>query len=171
MYAYVDSSPTNLVDPSGLKKSKEECAQLLADLLRKVAGMGKDLLKYDPVLDGQGGPNWKRGGHYEEIMNWQRGIRNDLGTYLSQCNDDGNGPVPPCALDAAHQKVQPPVFAPQPGVPTQFELDQLAEAANDRVRYYEIWLKGDLYLAGAVAGLATAPALGPLRVLIHVFAH
>lgn len=169
LYRYVRSDPVNWVDPLGLGRSKEQCAKDLANIVRKVGLLAKEIAKYDPVVDGQGGLNWKPGGHYHEIGELKDGIWKDVANYLDKCRGDGNGPIPPCVFDTLRKHVAPPVLAPNPGVPTQYELDMLAEAARDRYNFWRTILEGDTALLAAVGGFATAPSLGGVLVLAPAF--
>ena len=56
-------------------------------------------------------------------------------------------------FDTLRKHVAPPVLAPNPGVPTQYELDMLAEAARDRYNFWRTILEGDLHFLPPSADL------------------
>jgi hypothetical protein len=85
-----------------------------------------ELIKYDPVSDGRGGHIYyvggqqrvtKPGGHYQEITDLQRGLKNDITDYIDQCikNNKGGGgggsPVPRWIDEMAGRPVPPPVYS------------------------------------------------------------
>ncbi|MBI3560334.1 MAG: RHS domain-containing protein [Gammaproteobacteria bacterium] len=129
-YVYVENNPFQWVDPSGLAPmcmKPDDCGKLLADIIRKYALLHAELLKYDPVLDGRGGfpmrggKITKPGGHYQEIQDLQRGIKNDITRYKEECSNNGGPGVPPSVPryidDAANRPVAPPVI-PAPATPS-----------------------------------------------------
>ena len=72
----------------------DKCKQLRADILEKFAKLGKELRKYDPIADAKGGFLHKHGvtkpcGHYKEITDLQRGLKNDLTRFQRQCGNSG----------------------------------------------------------------------------------
>ena len=123
-YSYARSASVSLADPLGLDPNcpiEERCAQLRRQIFAKSAALIKELTKYDPVADGRGGfPTWggritKPGGHYEEVLNLQRGIKNDIAEYKRLCSNNDRWPPVPRALDeASNRPVAPPVFPPEP---------------------------------------------------------
>jgi uncharacterized protein RhaS with RHS repeats len=133
VYAYVRSAPTHGVDPLGLDSSEysEECQLLLSQIYRKLTQLITEIQKYDPILDGIGGfpMKWgsgftKPGGHYQEIRNLQRGIKNDITRYNKECrnhDDDDNGPgcppIPRHVDDWANKLIPEPIFPTAPDAP------------------------------------------------------
>jgi RHS repeat-associated protein len=107
-----------------------DCAKMLADLIVKAGKLVKEFGKYDPVADGKGGHTYyvkgqqrttKPGGHFQEINDLQRGIRNDINKYIKACIDkDKNGgggggaPVPEWIEELATRPVDPPVIPRTP---------------------------------------------------------
>jgi RHS repeat-associated protein len=167
-YGYVNSNPINWIDPMGLQRSKEQCAKDLADLIKKAGKLAKEISKYNPILDGQGGPGWKSGGHYHEIGELKQGLWNDVANYLNRCRDGGNGPIPPCVFESAKKWIPPPIV-PNPAVPTQFELEMDVAAAGYQYAFWQDIVYGDGFLLGAVGGIALAPAGGGASVLVPAF--
>lgn len=71
---------------------EQRCRQQRSAILSKYAKLGKELRKYDPVADAKGGfpMKWgttKPGGHYKEITDLQRGLKNDLTRFNAECRD------------------------------------------------------------------------------------
>ncbi len=60
-----------------------ECEGILAEMRKKIQLLKKELAKYDPILDAQGGfpmgggKLTSPGGHYKEIRDLQRGLKNE----------------------------------------------------------------------------------------------
>lgn len=130
LFRYVVNSPSNWIDPMGLKLSKTECAALRSRILARFRDLVSDLTRYNPKEDAIGGyPIYKKGqfigttkpgGHYTEIKERQGGLKQDLTRYSRECrkdNDDGNPPVPRCVDEAANRPIAPPSFAPRPNNP------------------------------------------------------
>jgi uncharacterized protein RhaS with RHS repeats len=134
LYAYVGANPLNASDPSGLcaqPDKKAQCEALLAQILRKYGLLVKELAKYDAGSDTIGGSpmRWGRGvtspgGHFTEINNLMRGLRNDIQLYYNlNCDEDdngsagGTGPIPENIYDAATMPFNKPYYAPQPVTP------------------------------------------------------
>jgi hypothetical protein len=96
----------------------KRCDELRAAIFNKAGKLLNELRKYDPIEDGLGGPNWKPGGHFKEIADLQRGIKNDITTYVEECikNKGGpsGGPLPRWIDDAANRLVDPPFLPIQP---------------------------------------------------------
>lgn len=120
LYAYVANNPLKFNDPLGLKLTPAQCAELLKQIKRKTDGLTKELKKYDPVTDAMGGfpRRWGSGrskpdGHYEEITNLQRGIRNDLHRYERECKDEPPDPMMPTCEELATRPVPAPVMQPK----------------------------------------------------------
>jgi len=135
-YGYVDSNPTNWVDPFGLVKclSESECKKLLEKIYKKYSLLNNELSKYDPVLDAKGGFEMafgskitKPGGHYNEIKDLQRGLKRDITRYKNFCSNDDSGgptgfsPVPREIDSAASDYIEvPPGIEPQRPRPSPF---------------------------------------------------
>jgi RHS repeat-associated protein len=107
-------------EPQKPRKEKEvdpqvqKCDELRAAILSKAGKLLNELRKYDPVLDGAGGPVWQPGGHFVEIINLQRGIKNDLTRYIEECIKNKGGPsgppIPHWIDEAANRRVPLPVI-------------------------------------------------------------
>jgi RHS repeat-associated protein len=100
-YAYVLENPVKLRDPFGLKKwSDAECSKLWAEILGQAVKFAKEFESYDPIADTQSWPmRWgtgktKSGGHYEELENLRKGLKNRIADWMNNCFD----PNSPCAL-------------------------------------------------------------------------
>jgi uncharacterized protein RhaS with RHS repeats len=142
-YTFAKSAPIAFSDPTGLitlpditklfdwlnpkPMSAAECQNLRDDIYRKYQLLQDELNAYNPILDGQGGfpmpygsGSTKPGGHYHEITDLQRGLKQDLQRYNQRCrcdkDDGGNPPIPRSADAPANTPVPPPVypFAPLP---------------------------------------------------------
>ena len=112
------------VDPLGLNKCNDKrCAELRAQIFHKSQLLIKEFQKYNPVQDGiggfpmRGGGVTKPGGHYQEMNDLKRGLKNDIKEYIKNCqgNDrcDGGGKwgAIPRKIDAlANRPVPEPVF-------------------------------------------------------------
>nr|WP_199038415.1 RHS repeat-associated core domain-containing protein [Dyella sp. ASV24] len=124
-YAYVESTPLLGTDPLGLKMGWAECKKLRDNIYRKHGLLSNEFDKFDPIADAQGGFPMKYGsgvtapnGHRREMEDLQRGIKNDLEKYNSECNDDDdNNPPITRNVDALANKPIPCPQQPQPGVP------------------------------------------------------
>jgi len=124
-YAYVESTPLSGTDPLGLKMGWAECKKLRDNIYRKHGLLSHEFDKFDPIADAQGGFPMKYGsgvtapnGHRQEMEDLQRGIKNDLEKYNSECNDDDdNNPPITRNVDALANKPIPCPPQPQPGVP------------------------------------------------------
>jgi RHS repeat-associated protein len=99
------------IDPLG-QADVSACVQLLASIYVQSQKLIDELKAYDPVLDGQGGPTWKPGGHYQEIQDLQRGLKNRLAEFVEKCLKGGGGgkPFPGWADQMANIKVPAPVY-------------------------------------------------------------
>jgi RHS repeat-associated protein len=137
VYAYAWSAPTQYADPMGLASSEysEECRQLRSDIMSKYFKLMGELSKYNPQTDAiggfpmAGGGVTKPGGHYQEIQNLQRGIKNDIARYNKLCrndDDDGGGaycpPVPRYVDQRANQYVPEPRY-PDYGTSRRWQFD------------------------------------------------
>jgi RHS repeat-associated protein len=124
-YSYVKSMPTMLVDPLGLAAAPNsaECDQLRGQIYSKFFKLIVELRKYDPVGDAIGGFKAARGritkpgGHYEEITNLQRGLKNDIDEYNRKCRnfddpDDSGCPRIPKDIDEAANRPVPKPESP-----------------------------------------------------------
>jgi RHS repeat-associated protein len=123
VYAYAWSAPTQYADPIGLASSEysEECRQLRSDIMLKYFKLMRELSKYNPQTDAIGGFPMAGGGvtkprgHYKEIQNLQRGIKNDIARYNKLCrNNDDDGPncppIPRYVDQRANQYVPEPRY-------------------------------------------------------------
>jgi hypothetical protein len=85
-------------------------------------------------------------GHYTEIMNLQRGLKQDIAEYKRLCSNDNDRwpPIPRSYDEAASREVPAPIITPQPGisVPSMAGQDLGAPTAG---------LLGILALIGALA--------------------
>lgn len=123
-YQYAMGDPLGHADPLGLAPTScDRCCQLRKNIYEKGDKLLKELRKYDPVADGKGGfltfggRLTKPGGHFKEIQDLQRGIKNDITEYNKDCKDkdDGDGgtwgPAPRSIDEMANRPVAPPVIA------------------------------------------------------------
>lgn len=123
-YAYADANPLMLIDPLGLAAcgTPDRCAQLRKQIFAKAALLIKELLKYNPIEDAKGGFPMKwgfttPGGHYQEITDLQRGLKNDITEYKRLCSNNRNWPSVPRAIDdAANRDVEQPIITTAPGI-------------------------------------------------------
>lgn len=102
--------------------------------------------KYNPVLDGRGGFPYahgvtKPGGHYTEIKNLQKGVKNKLSKWSDVCKDDNN---PPCS-------------PPYPSWADELSNKYIPEPVYPQSPPLSIW---DMIVIGAGLGAATALAGG-----------
>lgn len=92
----------------------QRCDELRARIYDKAGKLLNELRKYNPIQDGMGGPNWKPGGHFQEMSDLQRGIKNDITRYIEECikNKGGpsGGPLPRWIDEAANRLIEPPFF-------------------------------------------------------------
>jgi RHS repeat-associated protein len=121
LYGFVGNSTINSIDLFGLM-TRAECQDLRGQIFRKAPDLLDDLRRYDPVADGQGGfPKHgggvtKPGGHFDEIIQRKRGLRNDITRYLKECikcdDDQGpkGGPVPRWIDEIVSRPIPPPVY-------------------------------------------------------------
>lgn len=76
-------NPIEWVDALGLTNKKAICYEKLAKIEVKNKLYEHELVKYDPIEDSKGGHTHahgitKPGGHYKEIRDIQRGLKNSL---------------------------------------------------------------------------------------------
>ena len=83
--AYV-GNPVQFVDPLGLAPPCT-CAKRIKEIESQIALFDGDRAKYDPIKDAQGGFKMRGGkltkpcGHYMELTDMQRGLKNKLEAY------------------------------------------------------------------------------------------
>lgn len=120
LYAYAPN-PVGWVDPSGLTAKKAACYAKLAKIEAKTQLLSHEFSKYNPIEDAKGGHVHKHGvtvpgGHYKEIRDLQRGIKNSLKDYSdSECNCQCLGIKAKPVLDRAEGYANRHVVVP-PGV-------------------------------------------------------
>ena len=95
LYGFVNNDGVNSWDVLGM--ASPECIEASLNALEQGQKLLKELLKYDPIEDAKGGHVHahgitKPGGHYKEIKDLQRGLRNKLKTAYEKCKDDDSGP-------------------------------------------------------------------------------
>jgi hypothetical protein len=127
-YAYVRNNAINFNDLLGLAPNacNARCGQLKKQILQKYNDLLDELRKYDPGEDAvggwpmAGGGTTKPGGHYQEMKQLQRGLKNDIAEYNRICKDqdgdDGEGPwgALPRSFDQAANRFIPPPLLPPP---------------------------------------------------------
>jgi RHS repeat-associated protein len=123
LYGYAVNNPLSIIDLWGLM-SKCDCDKLRGQIFRKAKDLLDDLQRYDPVQDGLGGHPMdggrftKPGGHFQEILERQGGLKDDLTRYFKECvsnDDDPSAPIPRRVDDMANRRVPLPVFpSPNP---------------------------------------------------------
>jgi hypothetical protein len=94
-----DPTPNgNMSKPSpSAAADKKKCAKLRNEINKKNKALGKELRKYDPAKDAKGGHTIPRSGgkktkpcgHYIEMRQLQKGMRNDLKKFNEECRDSG----------------------------------------------------------------------------------
>ena len=102
----------------------------------------------------KGGKLTKPGGHYTEMTQFQRGLKNDITEYKEKCvgNDRCNNkgpwePIPRSTDEMANRPIDPPVFPPTPRV-----------GASDGWTTGQIL--GGIFIGGVVVvGLIVAPEI------------
>jgi RHS repeat-associated protein len=154
-YSYVDNSPLNATDPFGLAKCKDPkyCAKLLQQILDKVNGFWNAFRPYkDSGFVDKGGKPWSHGaksgvtspgGHYNQLVQRQNGIINDVLDYIEKCLKEGDDPPDGLkrGFDAARHHIPWPV-----NIPTNEELRLQIEANRQMEEFWLKILKGDLAL-------------------------
>ena len=125
LYLYVGANPLIVTDPTGLLNAAA-CLELFRQIMRAAYELAGKLRKYDPVEDGKGDHVWKHGGktgktkpgtHYDGIKDRQRGLKQKLGYYFSECFDDDcqRGPRIPVWVDrVVNQQIPRPIIPPTP---------------------------------------------------------
>jgi len=126
-YGYANASPMMLGDLLGLAAScgnDDRCAQLRKQIFAKSAALLMQLTKYDPIADGRGGfktpggGTTGPGGHHDQIVQLQQGLKNDIAEYKRLCSNDGNWPNVPRSIDeTANRSVPEPLIVPGPESP------------------------------------------------------
>ena len=162
-YAY-PTNPLQYVDPFGLlgcdPNRDARCAQLRKQIFSKTSDLLREFAKYDPIADGKGGfpmkggKLTKPGGHYTEMTQFQRGLKNDITEYKEKCvgNDRCNNkgpwePIPRSTDEMANRPIDPHVFPPTPRV-----------GASDGWTTGQIL--GGIFIGGVVVvGLIVAPEI------------
>ncbi|MEI6558262.1 MAG: hypothetical protein WCO00_07615 [Rhodospirillaceae bacterium] len=81
-------------NPKNDDDQSEKCNKSRHAILDKFSIIGKELRKYDPVADAKGGFKHKYGvtkpcGHYREIRELQKGLKNDLKQFQENCQNSG----------------------------------------------------------------------------------
>lgn len=80
-------------DETQEEKLRKNCGKQRSDILKKNEKLKKELRKYDPVADAKGGfpmgggKLTKPGGHYREMRDLQKGLKNDLEKFYKDCNE------------------------------------------------------------------------------------
>jgi RHS repeat-associated protein len=165
LYSAFYNNPISSLDPLGLLNTTE-CNALRVQIFTKAKDLLDDLRRYDPVADGRGGfpmaggKLTKPGGHYIEIKQRQRGIKNDILRYIKGCinnNDDDNPSIPRYVDDMANRPVQPPVFPP---APSPFSWIQPIDSwsINPQGAMYGLSIAGGVISATGAAGAALSTA-------------
>ena len=119
LYGFVGNDGVNRLDVLGL--ASPECIEASLKALEQGQKLLKELLKYDPVEDAKGGHQHahgitKPGGHYKEIKDLQRGLRNKLKTAYEKCKDDDGGPDErPMPYRTLNEVANQPIVVP-PGI-------------------------------------------------------
>jgi RHS repeat-associated protein len=129
LYRYANSNPISFDDPLGLCADRQQCENIRRNIEKKLKLFKENYDKYDPEQDYYGGFSMKYGtgitkpgGHYDELMDLQKGINNDIKAYIkARCMDDdgpggpGTGSLPWYAFIAAGAIID----VPRPPLPAQ----------------------------------------------------
>jgi hypothetical protein len=104
-----------------------ECKDTVKKMDEKNRKLKKELNKYDPASDAKGGHTYKTpdgvtrttvpGGHYKEIRDIQRGLKNELEKYNKQKCYSSPGPTDKITREAAQKGVSQSIEVP-PGFPS-----------------------------------------------------
>ncbi|MCD4779486.1 MAG: hypothetical protein K8S27_02905, partial [Candidatus Omnitrophica bacterium] len=93
LYVLLNNNSINSIDHLGLI-DVEACVEVLKSIYVQAGKLYAEIKKYDPLADGKGGfpmgggKLTKPGGHYKEIKNFQKGLKNRLGDFVKRCIDD-----------------------------------------------------------------------------------
>jgi RHS repeat-associated protein len=123
LYVFVLNNPINGTDYLGMI-NVEACVELLKSIYVHAGKLLLELRKYNPVADGIGGfihahGTTVPGGHYQEIKNLQKGLKNRLSSFTKSClsDDDSGGSggsggsgYPKWADQLANVKVPEPIY-------------------------------------------------------------
>jgi hypothetical protein len=99
-----------------------ECKNLVDNMDHKNRKLKKELNQYNPASDAQGGHSYmgadglmkltKPGGHYKEIRDIQRGLKNDLEQYNKRKCYSSQGPADKATREAAQKGLNEPIEVP-----------------------------------------------------------
>ena len=167
LYLHCSNLAVLLYDYVGLKFDAVRCFALRMRIQNLSDSLKNELAKYDPVLDGKGGFQFKHGqregvtkpgGHYEKIQDLQRGLKNNLKQWKDTCSD-GPDSCPPIAYPTwadqlANQQIPTPVYNNVPK-----GLSPTLPVTIDANRGSGFW---STVIASAAAGVAGAIVIGNL---------
>lgn len=168
-YSYVDNNPVAAGDPWGLCKDSKYCRQLLEQIVRKTNGFVNRFRRYkDAGFKDHGGKTWSHGGksgttepggHYNQLVDRQRGLIKDILDYIENCLNEGD-PPPPALKDAFEESKR---HVPWPANwPTMDELRMQEQSHRYMEKFWETIFKGGVYGGAAYLGapilIRAAPA-------------
>jgi hypothetical protein len=147
------------MDVFGLVMTREECRRFREEIMRRHYELRKQIMKFNPLLDARGGfPTVGGGttrpkGHFDQIIERQRGIKKDLKRYLEECKckDDEDGPGNPPLPRSVDHLANVPIQEPRDIGPDDIPSSNTA---------FWILFGLGIGMAGSPVGLGTGLVLG-----------